>query len=117
MSVRQLKALAADSFEPVGGTINRCVLLVLADIACDSCGLTWLGVKKIAKRCELSENRAREALHHLVALNIIAVNHYAKGGRGRAAEIVVQAVRNVIPAPCEGCVERRKAHLNGGRHT
>lgn len=91
----------------VGSGSGKAVLMLLADHACERCGLAWPGVGYISETTEVSRASVTRALKHLEAGGWIRVHGYATGGRGRATEFVVMPeLQALAVAPCASCRAR-----------
>jgi len=109
------KAVEAAYPVTVGSPGGKAVLMALAWHACDSCGLTWVGVEALARDTEMGATTIRKALASLAGLDLARVARFPKGGRGLTTEYVILPQRtDLAPAPCERCVSVMKKPPRAG---
>lgn len=90
-----------------GGT--KLVLVLFAFRACPTCGLCWLGTKRLMAETGLGETRIQKALRELRDGGLLKIHAYASGGRGRSTEyIVLPQHMELSTAPCGECRVRMK---------
>ena len=102
---------------------QKLLLLVLANHACDDCGLAWPGVSCLARETGLGATSLREDLQALTDAGLLEIRRYPRGGAGRATEyIVLGSLIELGHAPCATCAEnlaaprpRRTHHTGDGK--
>lgn len=105
MSVVQVRAAYRAR---AGSGTAKAVLVMLADVACERCGLAWPGVGYIAEATEISRASVTRAVRQLEDAGLLRVHGYARGGRSRATEyVVLPALPGLEAAPCAGCQRRQ----------
>lgn len=87
---------------------TKLVLLALADHACEECGLAWPGRRLLGQKTLLGPTRIGKAVDELLAVGLVVVHAYPKGGRGRSTEFVVLPGLKLSPPPCPRCLEAQK---------
>ncbi len=85
---------------------HKFVLVAMADHACDICGLTWPGIRRLMRETGLYERTIQTALSALTAAGLLSIRSYPHGGRGRTTEYLVLPgkVVGLSTAPCAKCV-------------
>jgi hypothetical protein len=93
----------------VGSHGVKAILMLMADRACEHCGLAWPGVPTLARWSEMSVASVRRALDTLREAGHLDVHRFPKGGRGLSTEyIVLPSLPELSTAPCGECGKRLK---------
>jgi len=94
---------------------QKLVLMIMAKVACDNCGLAWPGMTYLEETTALGRATIQRALSGLVASGQLSPRAYTTGGRGRATQYLVLPIDVPLNenAPCHLCRNNLKLSEKG----